>query len=167
MKKNFLFLMAVIATALAFSSCSKDEPKEPEYCRASYEVTVEDGLSAIYDFKLTTTTADGEVKESPFLYETNIVSWREFVKNFKVKFKLVGTLKPNAAEIINDLASKHVIISIGFSYSGTVGVYSDKEYKKLKRTLYSESETYEKWVSPNDLKEFLPRHTLVVFDKGE
>lgn len=167
MKKQFLLLLAVVAAVFAFSSCSKDEPKDPEYTRCSYDVTVEDGLSAIYDFTITTTTADGEVQESPFLYQSKIVSWRENAKPFKVSFKLVGKLKPNAADIIKDLASKHVIINEGYSYMGIAAVYSDKEYNNMKRTLYFKSEGLDHWISPNDLTKYLSKPTFVLFDVSE
>lgn len=167
MKYRFLLLLAVVATVFAFSSCSKDEPKEPEYTRCSYDVTVEDGLSAIYDFTITTTTADGEVQETPFLYQAKIVSWRESPKPFKVTFKLVGKLKPDAAAIIDELAKHHVIINEGYSYLGIAAVYSDKEYNNMKRTFYFKSEGKDHWISPNDLKQYLSQPTLVLFDVSE
>ena len=168
--KQLSLLLLLAVTFFALNSCSNDEPKSPIYTDYEYSVEISEGYSMIYTFTCTYTdicTNETYTKPvgnlGPSIFFGNCVGMG---KAKDVVFKVEGTLKDNAKEIVEDAIAKHKSVTVGCRYSAMSSTYMDEAKTKPAKNLLTFAENFESTISAEGLKYYLDNEpTIVLFEK--
>lgn len=155
----------IMASALALTACTKLGGSSKElWLKEDFEIEIGDLEFKLYDFNVTLyKTSTGEMESWPinalFSY-SGYQQINELPKGFD--FKVVGTLKPNAAAIVDQLVKAGNSLPYGSKYNCKVAFYKDKDMTVIKETVMFEHSDQTGTMRPDSFSKYLEKPTLTI-----